>query len=349
MKKFIFALVVAALVGPWASALGKDARRLAPYPSLEELYQEISSVAASRPELVRLEIFGRSVEGKPLYLLRFGASAVRRKPQALVAAGIHADEYIGPMVALALAKDLAGGHDLEAEQLLAQVEIDIIPSLNPDGYARVYADGGKGGEIGGRKNAHGVDLNRNFPLQPGAKSHHPLAGNRRPKSNYYMGESELCEPESRAMAELVKAGNYFIVLNLHSVAGKFLYPYTHTRKSAPDQQLFQEIGEAFAQAQKNYHYKVEQSYAWYPTLGDPDDYFYIWFGIPSFTIEIGRVSANLLDRGLATLKIFWMANPGKNYDYWIENDTPALVPAIAKAYELTAGKPLAAPRLEGKK
>ena len=47
-----------------------------------------------------------------------------------------------------------------------------------------------------------------------------------------------------------------------------------------------------------------------------------------------------MDKGLSTLSEFWFGNPGKKYDYWIDNDAPALIPAIEKAYELTGGKPL---------
>jgi len=338
MRRAAFCAFAAILVSAGADARGRETKPLAPYLSIEEVYQEADSLSRSRPELVTLEEIGRSVEGRPIYVLRFGAGD-KPKPQALIAAGIHAEEFIGPALAMETARVLAAGNG-EFNSLLEQVEIDIIPSVNPDGYARVYADSGKGGKIGGRKNAHGVDLNRNFPLVPGAKSRHPMAGSHRPKSNYYMGPAELSEPETKAVAELVKSGRFFLVINLHSVAGKFLYPYTHSKKIAPDKALFEEIGGAFAAAQKNYSYKVEQSYAWYPTLGDPDDYFYIWFGIPSFTIETGRISQNLWDRGLKTFKIFWAANPGKNYDYWIENDAPALLAAVEKAYESTGGKPL---------
>ena len=95
-----------------------------------------------------------------------------------------------------------------------------------------------------------------------------------------------------------------------------------------------------AAGQKDFKYAVEQSYSWYPTLGDPDDYFYIWHGIPSFTIELSTVGSNLFDRGLKTLKVFWMANPGKKLDYWLENDAPALLPAIDKAYDLTGARPV---------
>jgi predicted deacylase len=338
-KAALFLLMLLISIFAVQNAGAKSDRPLDPYPSLDEFYRQVNDLAKSHPDRVRLEVIGKSVEGRPLYVLRFNQDG-KPKPRALIAAGIHANEYIGPMTAMAAARILASGADPHAQALLGKIEVDIIPSVNPDGYARVYSDGGKGGKIGYRKNADGVDLNRNFPLVPGSKSRHPLAGNRRPKSNYYMGVSELCEPETRAVAELVKSGNFFLVFNLHSMAGKFLYPYTHSKKIAPHKEMFVKIGDAFAGAQKDYHYTVEQSYSWYPTLGDPDDYFYIWLGIPSFTIELSTMRADLLDRGLKTLKVFWMSNPDKKLNYWLENDAPALFPAIEKAYELTGAKPV---------
>jgi len=324
----------------WAEKAGP----LDPYPSLEELYQELNSFPEKSPGLVKLEEIGKSVEARPIYLLRFGWSRSKDQPKALVAGGIHAEEFIGTAVAMEVCRELAekSGNDPALKDLLNQIEIDIIPVHNPDGYARVYNTNGKGGEKGMRKNAGGVDLNRNFPVVPGAKSLHPLAGNRRPRSSYYMGPEPLSEPESRAMAELVKNDHYFVVFNLHSVAGKFLYPYAHSKSMAPDRELFIEIGQALQSSQKNHPYRIQQSYSWYPTLGDPDDYNYMALGIPSFTIEVSTVQSNLMDRGLKTFKEFWLANPGEKYDYWIENDAPGVIAAIEKAYLLTRGKPLEA-------
>jgi predicted deacylase len=339
MKKISFAMVISLLVLAIQVAGAKTKNSMGPYPSQAEFYAQVNDLAKSHSDLIRLEVIGKSVEGRPLYVMRFNKDG-KPKPKALIAAGIHANEYIGPMTAFAAAKLLASGTDPVAQKALQDFEVDIVPLVNPDGYARVYADGGKGGKIGYRRNADGVDLNRNFPLVPGAKSHHPLAGSRNPKSNYYMGKAELSEPETKALAELVKHGNYFVVFNLHSMAGKFLYPYTHSKKIAPHQQMFEQIGEAYSKNQKDFHYSVEQSYSWYPTLGDPDDYNYIWLGIPSFTIELSTMRSDFFDRGIKTMKVFWMSNPDKKFDYWLENDAPALFPAMEKAFELTGGKPV---------
>ncbi len=335
-------LVGAVLILFFLSGLGWAKDYLEPYPSPEEVYQQLDDFARCYPELVSLRKFGESVEGRPLYVL--GIKATKEDlPKVLVTAGIHACEYIGVSVALAFARHiLEQAEEPELRGLLEKVEIDIAPLLNPDGYARVWENKGRGGKIGTRKNARGVDLNRNFPVVPGAKSYHPLSGNRRPHSSYYMGPEPLSEPESRAVAKLVGSDGYFLAFNLHSVAGKVLYPFAYTRKPAPDKELFEQIARAFSQNQLHYHYRVQQSARWYPTKGDLDDYLYLWFGIASFTIEVSTPSSNLFDRGLSSLRIFWIANPYEKYQYWLENDVAGFIPAIEKAYQLMGGKPLPA-------
>ncbi len=340
IKPGLILTLVLILISGRAYAQAK--RSLDPYPSLEEMCREVNSFPKENPDLVKLEQIGKSVEGRPIYLLRVGWSKSEGQPQALIAGGIHAEEFIGAAVGMEFARELMSQSksDPGLKDLLGKIEIDIIPVQNPDGYARVYDTKGKGGKKGMRKNADGVDLNRNFPVVPGSKSRHPLAGNRRPRSSYYMGPEPLSEPESRAMAELVKNGHYFVVFNLHSVAGKFLYPYAHSKGIAPDRDLFVRIGQAFNSGQKKYRYQIQQSYSWYPTLGDPDDYNYLGLGIPSFTVEVSTVKSNLLDRGLKTFQEFWVANPGEKYQAWIENDAPGLIAAVAAAYQLTNGEPL---------
>jgi protein MpaA len=126
----------------------------------------IAHAHASDPTLVKRELLGRSVLGKPIHAIEAGDPDESRK--ALVVGNIHGDEPAGITIAQTLA------------QLppLANADVWIIPTLNPDGVAAHT-----------RQNAHGVDLNRNFPWQwrpLGARGY-----------RYYSGPRALSEPESR--------------------------------------------------------------------------------------------------------------------------------------------------------
>ncbi len=314
---------------------------LSPYPTGDEFYAEIRAFADAHPEIVALETVGKSVESRDLLALHFRRPDGKARPAALITGNIHAGECISALVAMGAARALADedGKTDWITRLLDESDIYIIPLHNPDGYYRVLDTNGKGGEIGSRRNANGVDLNRNFPLAPGAKSLHPLSGNKRPGSSYYMGPHPLSEPETQAIEELVNRQTFYAAVILHSVAGKFLYPYCHTKDPSPDAPAFVQMGQAFNDHQPHYKYKVQRSYSWYPTLGDSDDFLYIYHGVLSVTVEVGTIKKNLFDRGLKTMKMFWIANPGK-VDYWVENDSQAVLAAIAEALKITGGEPV---------
>ena len=113
-------------------------------PTLADI-DDITEVAIDRP----LEI-GRSVLGQPIEVIRRGdPDGVR----VLVIGVIHGDESAG----------LAIIDELERLDLPGDVELWLVPSMNPDGERSVR-----------RHNANGVDLNRNFPqnwaplAQPGS-------------------------------------------------------------------------------------------------------------------------------------------------------------------------------------
>ena len=74
-------------------------------------------------------------------------------PKALFVGGIHGNEKVGVYMVLRLIEVLLNGYgdDRRVKNLVDQREIWFIPVLNPDGYVASR-----------RKNARGVDLNRNF-------------------------------------------------------------------------------------------------------------------------------------------------------------------------------------------
>src|SRR3954470_6732905 len=114
---------------------------------------------------------GHSVQGRAIRALRLGPADARTK--VLVVGSIHGNEPAGRAVI----------HRLRREQPPRDVALWLLVDLNPDGSAR-----------GTRQNAHGVDLNRNFPWH-----WTPLA-----VGTYYSGSFPLSEPESKAVASFAK-------------------------------------------------------------------------------------------------------------------------------------------------
>ena len=115
------------------------------------------------------QLIGHSVQGRAIYAYRRGdpyGSTV------LIVGSIHGNEPGGVAVARRLLKTSAP----------EGVDLWVILNLNPDGRA-----------AGTRGNAHGVDLNRNFPWH-----WRHLGG------AFYSGRRGLSEPESRAAYRLIK-------------------------------------------------------------------------------------------------------------------------------------------------
>jgi protein MpaA len=124
--------------------------------------------AAPARTAARTILLGRSWQGRPIRAVEVGA---RTGTRVLVVGCIHGDETGGIAVATALER-------LRPRDL----DLWIVPDLNPDGVA-----------AGTRQNAHGVDLNRNFPWR-----WRPLRG------VYDSGPRPLSEREARIAYHLVR-------------------------------------------------------------------------------------------------------------------------------------------------
>jgi murein peptide amidase A len=130
------------------------------------------ATAADAPVLV-----GRSIEHRAITAVQVGDPAGTRV--ALAIGVIHGDERAGLRVVRAIKARAAGD-----PAALAGTQLWVIPSVNPDGQ-RAHT----------RKNAHGVDLNRNFSFRwQGGVPH---------SNGYYPGPGPASEPETRAVMAFV--------------------------------------------------------------------------------------------------------------------------------------------------
>ena len=114
----------------------------------------------------RRELIGRSVHARPIYAYRLGQSG---GIPVLVVGCTDGDEPAGIAIVTALRR----------LQPPTGVDLWLIPTINPDGLAAATTG-----------NAHGVDLNRNFPY---AWRH--LGGS----GHLNSGPRPLSEPESRTL------------------------------------------------------------------------------------------------------------------------------------------------------
>lgn len=131
-----------------------------------------TGLAAAQPQAPdRSVVVGHSVRGRAIVAYERGDPTA---PAALVVGVIHGTEPAG----------LAVIRRLRRVSLPAGVHLWLVPTANPDGLA-----------AGTRQNAHGVDLNRNWPT---AWMH-----TGRPWDGYYSGPRPMSEPENRAMRAFI--------------------------------------------------------------------------------------------------------------------------------------------------
>jgi len=140
------------------------------------------AVAVDGPVTTR-EVVGTSVRGRPITVVHRAHEGATRR--VLVIGSIHGDERAGLRVVRRL---------VERPDLPPELDLYLARTVNPDGTA-----------IDRRTNAHGVDLNRNFPYKWGTS----------PRGSTWSGPSPLSEPESVALRDLIRRLDPWLVVTFH--------------------------------------------------------------------------------------------------------------------------------------
>jgi hypothetical protein len=291
--------------------------------------------------------YGRSVQGRPLRALRLpmtrGASldGSDNPVRVLCSANIHGVEFIGGLIALALAERAID--DPVVSRLRQRAELWVIACLNPDGYARTWENDGRGPLALLRTNGHGVDLNRNFP-RPKLPSIAPWgSGSDRPGAATYRGPSPLSEPETAALDALCRVQRFHASVNVHSFMGTIIPARVTDR---PSFAAYRELCGALVAAQPSCRY-VRLSHRIVDVFtGEQEDHQHHVLQTWAICLETFPWYASLSQHWKAP-STFWRFNP-RQPQRWIDNDVPAIVaffeaalarprPAVCPALELSSG------------
>lgn len=263
-----------------------------------------------------------SREGRIVRAVRLRAGGGTRNGVLLIG-GTHARELINPDLLVRFAIHLCsaytngtgltyGGKDWSATDIRLVLEANdlfIVPQLNPDGRAHVFAPGGdpwwrKNRSVNAGSACRGTDLNRNYdflwPWTIGQTSSNPC-------SDTYAGAAAFSEPETRNVRWLMRTyGRIVGFIDVHSYSELLLYPWgdddNQTRTpdqnyrnsawdglrgilgsgyaeyiTADDQDHFRDIGarvRSAIAAVRGRTYTIQESSDLYPTSGVSADYAY---------------------------------------------------------------------------
>lgn len=254
------------------------------HADLLDITRRIASGTCQKYGIV--ERLGQSTEGAEIVALRLrkevppGTPAL---PKVKIVGNLHGDEPTGRVLTLALAEWLCdnAGKDSRASTILSKVDLWLIPTVNPDGYAAHR-----------RENANDVDLNRDFPdrFEEGAQS------NWMPMRDDHQTETKLI------MDIIQRKGPFVSSLAIHEGALVANYPWdgspdnTATYEASPDDRTFRDLASRYAAKHRKMSLPSNKEFArtngitngaaWYPIYGSMQDWNYIVGSCMELTVEV---------------------------------------------------------------
>jgi len=210
-----------------------------------ELNEFLYDLADRYPEIARLEVVGKSHEGRDIIALKISDNPNQREldePSVLFNGMHHSREVMTTEVVMDAAEYLLTryGSDQKVTDWVENAEIWVLPMLNPDGNNKVW-----NGSSMWRKNtreSYGVDLNRNYPYNWNSCKGSSCS----PFSQTYRGRSPGSEPETKVLMGLVERIQPVFDISYHSYSELVIYPYGCPGKKTATREVVEGIGKKMA-------------------------------------------------------------------------------------------------------
>lgn len=332
----------AGLFGNWgrsspAQAASQDDSQWSHYHNQKAMEAKLLAIHQKCPNNTRVYSIGQSVQGRDLAVIEFSTTPGRHetlKPEMKYVGNMHGNEPIGRELLIRLADYLCEGwnsKDKEIIDLLNRTNIHLLPSMNPDGFELAYdTEPANRGWLIGRANAHGKDLNRNFPDLDNLFYY--LENQKMPFYDHLLElfqDTHKYEPEVRAVGEWILSLPFVLSANIHEGDLVANYPFDSSRYPAmqaysksPDDATFKYLAESYA---KNHAHMAKNDHApcdgtavdnfarqggitngakWYSVSGGMQDFNYLASNSFEITLEL---SCEKFPAG-STLPTFWKDN-----------------------------------------
>lgn len=293
----------------------------------EQMVKDLKSLQAAYPDLISLGSIGSSVEGRPLWSLTMG----KGKKKVLLTGATHAREWLTTPLLVRTAETYAreyyrnGSVDgYPVRPVLDQYTLVFVPMQNPDGVilsqrGLAAVDPSRHEELLAMKplrtddftrwkaNIRGVDLNRQHSAGPNGwtmvRDLNP-DNPRKPWYENYPGPAPESEPESRALANLIRQSSFELVLTYHSSGEYLFWYYFQDEYNVANYQRDLKIAQAISAYSG---YGIHPREALHNRVRNFGAHLTAWavhnLKIPCITVEIGRYTASYLK--MADLPGIW--------------------------------------------
>ncbi|MHC5108337.1 MAG: M14 family zinc carboxypeptidase [Planctomycetota bacterium] len=273
MIRLLSIIAMAASLVPTASAWAQR------YRTYTEMGGLLNSTAQAYPSLCQMHDLGPSFQGRSMWALRItdAVDSEENEPEVKLIAGMHGDEIMGPELCLRLVEYLTVNYGVDARvtNIVDELDIWIVPLMNPDGYDRTPRT---------RNNAQGINLNRDFP-DPYTSPSNTTAGR---------------AAETAAIMNWSFDHSFDLAANYHGGALVVNYPFDANATGAsvytpsPDDDMFIYISEAYSihngpmWNSPYFFHGITNGADWYAIHGGMQDWSYVYMGTNEVTIEVSE-------------------------------------------------------------
>ncbi|MBD3170326.1 MAG: T9SS type A sorting domain-containing protein [candidate division Zixibacteria bacterium] len=223
------------------------------FRTFDEIVAKLDSINTEYPTFTKIDSLGVSHEGRTIWAMKISDNVYIQEgePEVLFTGITHAREPIGGEICIDFAEWLLDNYwsDPEAQYIVNNRQVWIVPCMNPDGYVYNQSTNPNGGGMW-RKNrrnnggSYGVDNNRNYTYNWGYDNQ---GSSPDPSSNTYRGPSAGSEPENQAVMLLCQMHDFAFAIHYHSGTNAVLQAWGYDNGHfTPEQHLYRKFADSLA-------------------------------------------------------------------------------------------------------